>query len=105
MKLEEYKALLAQMIAEPDKAKDTADSIFAEMEKDEKARVDEDNAIKEEAAKNTAKIADLTSEINKMKAQQFLGTIGKPEEKPDPKEEAARILSYIINPPKQEDKK
>lgn len=87
MTTEEYKGLLAKMIAEPDTANDTAHSILEEIEKDFQYI----NTAKDTITANEEKIKDLTSKVNSYKAREFLGVFGKPEEKPKEKPEVRGI--------------
>lgn len=106
MKNEEYKALLASMIAEPDKANDVANTILTEIGKDADAANTTLSEAKKLNEELTAKNKELTDSVNKYKAQEFLGTVSQPKEPLDPLKEAVRIASYVINPyHEKEDKK
>lgn len=83
MTKEEYKGLLAKMIAEPDTANDTANSILEEIEKDFTVT---EEAKKQIAAKDD-QIKTLTSTVNSYKAREFLGTFGGDPKKEDPPKE------------------
>lgn len=87
MTTEEYKGLLAKMIAEPDTANDTANAILEEIAKDFQYIA----TAKDTITANEEKIKDLTSKVNSYKAREFLGTFGKPEEKQEEKPEVRGI--------------
>lgn len=99
MTSDEYKGLLAKMIAEPDTAQDTANAIIDEIAKDAKASSDFAETAKKESEEKDAKIGALESEVNRYKAQEFLGTMGQQNTEPfDPVQAAADIAATIINP-------
>lgn len=74
MTSEEYKGLLAKMIAEPDTANDTATAILAEIDKDFAYL----STAKTQIAAGEEKIKDLETKVNGYKAREFLNTFGKP---------------------------
>lgn len=99
MTSDEYKGLLAKMIAEPDTANDTASAILAEIEKDAKTASDFTDEAKKEATEKDEKIKALETEVNHYKAQEFLGTMGEQQTAPfDPVQNAVDIAAKIINP-------
>lgn len=75
MTSEEYKGLLAKMIAEPDTAQDTATAILEEIGKDFAYLA----TAKDQIAAGEQKVKDLESKVNRYKAREFLSTFGKPE--------------------------
>lgn len=99
MSNDDYKALLAKMIADPDTANDTASAIIAEIEKDATAANEFAEAARKEVQEKDDKIKALESDINKYKAQEFLGTMGNQNAEPfDPIKNAVDIAATIINP-------
>lgn len=90
MKSEEYKALLAKMIADPDTAQETAGSIMEEIDKDFAYIA----TAKDTITKGEEKIKDLTTQVNAYKAREFLGTFGKPEEKEEEEKPKQRGIDW-----------
>lgn len=74
MTSEDYKGLLAKMIAEPDTAQDTAKSILDEIDKDFAFLA----TAKTQISSSEEKIKDLETKVNSYKAKEFLSTFGKP---------------------------
>lgn len=95
---DDYKALLAKIIAEPDTAQDTATAIMKEIEADAKTASDFQETAKKDAEDKDAKIKDLEAQVNHYKAQEFLGTMGQQSKPFDPIQNAVDIASTIINP-------
>lgn len=83
MTQEEYKGLLAKMIADPDTASDTANSILEEIGKDFAVT----GEAKKQLAEKDDKIKTLTSQVNSYKAREFLGTFGGDAPKEEPPKE------------------
>lgn len=98
MKNEEYKALLASMIADPDKANDVANTILTEIGKDADAAATAAEEAKKLNEGLAAKNKELTDSVNKYKVREFMGTMGQPEKPYDPIQAAVDIAAKIINP-------
>lgn len=99
---DEYKGLLASMIAEPDKANDTAKQVLEAIAADAKANADAQAEIRKQYAEQKTQLDALTKQVNEYKAKEFLGSVGGggDPEPYDPIAEAVKIAQQVINPAK-----
>lgn len=104
---EEYKAKLALMISDPDNAQSVASGILDDIAKDRKEYEDAATVSKTNADALSAKIKELTAQVNKYKAAEFMGSLGAGNPEPfDPVANAINIAAKVINPHYgEEDKK
>lgn len=99
MTIDEYRGLMAQIIADPSQAETIGGTLIDEITKDNEAHLAEMEEAKTELETANKSVKDLTDSVNKYKAKEFMGAIGKPEEKPfNPLQNAVDIAAKIINP-------